>query len=142
MHFCGQFKNHNSVRKHGNQTNDPIFPFIFFAATICYIHIFYLKIVKAHFHVVPFGLFWSVIYLDFEQKLPIRRACDTSLEIRQPEVTKNPCYVSSPKKSQKQVSAHRLIAGCRGVYIHYFKISQPPSSLPYPPPNFLQSPLS
>ena len=31
MHFFGQFKDHNSGRKHGNQTNDPIFSFTFFA---------------------------------------------------------------------------------------------------------------
>ena len=31
MHFFGQFKDHNSGRKHGNQTNDPIFSFTFSA---------------------------------------------------------------------------------------------------------------
>ena len=31
MHFFGQFKDYNSERKHGNQTNDPIFLFTFSA---------------------------------------------------------------------------------------------------------------
>ena len=31
MHFFGQFKDHNSGRKHGNQTNDPIFSSTFSA---------------------------------------------------------------------------------------------------------------
>ena len=36
----------------------------------------------------PFGLFWSVKYFNFEQKLPIRTAHHIFLESRQPEVTK------------------------------------------------------
>ena len=38
--------------------------------------------------VSPFGLFWSVKYLNFEQKLSIRTARHIFLESRQPEVTK------------------------------------------------------
>ena len=67
-----------------------------------------------------FGLFWSVKYLSFEQKLPIRTAHHIFLECRHPEFTKNPYYVLSPKGSQKKVSANRLIPVRRGVYIHYF----------------------
>ena len=67
-----------------------------------------------------FGLFWSVKYLSFEQKLPIRTAHHIFLESRHPEFTKNPYYVLSPKGSQKKVSANRLIPVRRGVYIHYF----------------------
>ena len=41
----------------------------------CLQHSFlYLKIVKIHFLVGPFGLFWSVKYFSFEQKLLIRTA--------------------------------------------------------------------
>ena len=29
MHFSGQFKDHKSGRKHGSQTNDPIFHLLF-----------------------------------------------------------------------------------------------------------------
>ena len=44
--------------------------------------------VKSHFLVVPsFGIFWSVKYLNFEQKLPIRIAQHIFLGSRQPEVT-------------------------------------------------------
>ena len=49
-----------------------------------------------------FGPFWSVKYLDFGQKLPIRTAHYTFLESRQAEVTKNPYYVLSPEGSQKR----------------------------------------
>ena len=49
----------------------------------------------------PFGLFWSIKYLNFGQKLPIPTAHDTFLERRHPEVTKNPNYVLSPKGTQK-----------------------------------------
>ena len=55
----------------------------------------------------PSGPFWSVKYLNFGQKLPIRTARHTSLESRHPEVTKNP-YVLSPEWNQKKVSAHGL----------------------------------
>ena len=38
--------------------------------------------------VSPFGLFWSIKYLNFEQKLSIWTAHHIFLESRQPEVTK------------------------------------------------------
>ena len=57
----------------------------------------------------PFGPFWSVKYLNFGQKLPIRATHQTILESRHPEVTKNPYYALSPEWSQKKVSAHGLI---------------------------------
>ena len=48
-----------------------------------------------------FGPFWSVKYLNFGQKLPIRTAHHTFLESRHPEVTKNSYYVLSREGSQK-----------------------------------------
>ena len=39
---------------------------------------------------LPFGLFWSVKYFNFEQKLPIRTAHHIFIESRHPYVTKNP----------------------------------------------------
>ena len=45
----------------------------------------------------PFGLFWSVKYLNFGQKLPIRAAHHTFLEKRHPKVSKNPYSVLPPK---------------------------------------------
>ena len=84
-----------------------------------------LKIVKIHLHVPPPpGLFWSVNYLNFGQKLLIQTAHHTFLESRHPEVTKNPyCFVTH--EEPKKVSVHGLIAVYRGVYIHYFKIDSP-----------------
>ena len=85
-----------------------------------------MKIAKIHFLVVPpFGLFCSVKYLNFEQKLLIQTAHHIFLENRHPEVTKNPNYVLSPKGSKKKVSANGLITVCRAVYILYFKINTP-----------------
>ena len=57
----------------------------------------------------PFGPFWSIKYLNFGQKLPIVTAHYTFLESRHSKVTKNPCFVLSPRGSQKNVSAHGLI---------------------------------
>ena len=73
----------------------------------------------------PFGLFWSVKYLNFGQRLPIRATHHIFLESGHHEVTKNAYYGLSPKGSQKKkVSANGLIITvCRGVYIHYFKIN-------------------
>ena len=49
-----------------------------------------------------FGLFWSVKYPNFGQKLPICIAHHTFLQSRHPEVTKNSYYVffteGEPKK--------------------------------------------
>ena len=38
MHFFGQFKDHNSGRKHVNEITDPIFSSTFSALTVCKIH--------------------------------------------------------------------------------------------------------
>ena len=52
-HNFWQFKDHNSGRRHENQTNDPIF-FICFSSPNCLGNsFFHLKIVKIHFHGVP-----------------------------------------------------------------------------------------
>ena len=67
----------------------------------------------------PFGPFWSVKYLNFEQKLPIWTPHHIFLKSRQPEVTKNPYYVLSPKGSQKKVisSALRISSAVKSVVI-------------------------
>ena len=49
-----------------------------------------------------FGRFWSVKYLSFGQKLPMRATHHTFLESRHPEVTKNSYYALPPKGSQKR----------------------------------------
>ena len=50
----------------------------------------------------PFVPFWSVKYLNFAQKLPIRTAHHTFLQSRHPEITKNPHYVLSPEGNKKR----------------------------------------
>ena len=77
----------------------------------------------------PYGLFWSVKYLNFGQKLPIWTAHHAFLESRHPKVTKNPYYVSSLKGSQKTISAHGLMPTGRAVCIRYFKINPPISAV-------------
>ena len=52
-HNFWEFKDHNSGRRHENQTNDPIF-FICISSPNCIGNSFlHLKIVKIHFHRVP-----------------------------------------------------------------------------------------
>ena len=48
------------------------------------------------------GPSWSVKYLNFGHKLPIRTAHNTFLEIRHPEITKNPYYILSPRGEPKK----------------------------------------
>ena len=50
----------------------------------------------------PFGPFRSVKYLNFEQNLPVWTDLNTFLEIKYPEVTKNPYYVLFLEGSQKK----------------------------------------
>ena len=57
----------------------------------------------------PFGPFWSLQYLNFRKKLPIRTAHHTFLESRHPEVTKNPYYVLSPERSHGYLEENSLI---------------------------------
>ena len=48
----------------------------------------------------PFGSFWSVKYLNFGQKLPIRTAHHTFLENRHPGIFRTFYYVLSLEDSQ------------------------------------------
>ena len=48
----------------------------------------------------PFGLFWSVKYLNFWLKLPTQAGHHTFAESRHPEVTKNVYFVLSTRRSQ------------------------------------------
>ena len=106
MHIFWQFKDHNSGRQHGNKTNHPIFSFTFSAPVVYNIYFCISKYSKFIFMSFPFGLFWSVKYLNFRQKLPMWTAHHTFLESRHPEVTKNLNYVLLSEGSQKKVSAH------------------------------------
>ena len=133
MHFFGQFKDRNSESKHGNYTNYPSFLSTFSVLFVIFIFIFQNGQVSfscGH----SFGLFWSVKYLNFGQKLPIRTAHHTFLESRHPEVTKNSYYVLIP---QGESMARGLIPMHRGVYIHYFKINLPILCCPLFSENYL-----
>ena len=85
----------------------PFFSSTFYALFVTFIFIFGNSQNSFTFG-PPFGPFWSVKYLNFGQKLPIRTTHHTFLESRHPEVTKNPYYVLSPEGSQNKVSAHGL----------------------------------
>ena len=63
--------------------------------------------VKIHFlMVLPFGLFWSVKYLNFEGKLLIRTANHIFLESGQPEVTNIYTMFCPLRGAKKKVSAY------------------------------------
>ena len=91
--------------KYGNETNDPFF--------MCFLHsncnnlLLYLKIVKIHFYFdfLSHDPFWSLKYLNFGQKLPIRTAFHTFLILKLLKIYVRFCL----KGSRKKVSAHRLI---------------------------------
>ena len=127
MHFF--LDNLTTITQEGSMETWQMTQSTFSALTVCNIY-FYIWI---HFHLnskfifmwSPYGLFWSVKYLNFGQKLPIWTAHHAFLESRYPKATKNPYYVSSLKGSQKTVSAHGLIPTGRAVYIRYFKINPP-----------------
>ena len=101
MHFFGQFTDHNSERKHGNWTNDPVFLIYFFAPFVMFNCVFE-KSQNLFWCHLPFGPFWSVKYLNFGQKLLVWTIHHTFLEIRHTGVTKNPYYVLIPSGAKKR----------------------------------------
>ena len=133
LQFFGQFKDHNFGRKHENQ----IIFFFYFFCSVCNI-IFIIESGQNFSCRPPFGLFWSVKYLNFGRKLPIGTAHRTFLKSRHPEVTKNPYYVFSSKGTRKRVQAHALIPVYRGAYIPYFKIHPPIFFCPLFSENYLK----
>ena len=68
MYNFRPFKDHNSGKKKGNLTNDPIFWFTFWALSVCDIHFCIWKISKFVFMGLPFGPFWSAKYLNLKVK--------------------------------------------------------------------------
>ena len=97
MHFFGQFTDHNSGRKHENQTNDPSFFIYFFCSNCLLTFIFVFANSQNSFScVLPFGPFLSVKYLNFGKKLPIRTTHHTFLEVDTLRLLKAP--LGEPKK--------------------------------------------
>ena len=66
----------------------------FSALTIFNIHFVFEKSQNSFSCGLPFSSFWCVKYPNFRQKLPVQTAHHNFLESTQPEVTKNPYYVS------------------------------------------------
>ena len=87
----------------------PLISSIFSALTICNIGFWIWKNSKLIFSCSPaFCPFLSVKYFNLRQKLLIWIVHNTFPERRQPEVTKNVCYIFSPKGNLKKASAHGL----------------------------------
>ena len=81
MYFLGQFKDHNSSRKHKKLDEGPHFFHLISA------FIFLFENIQNLFSCGPlFSPFWSVKYLNFWQRLPIRTTHHTFLEHKHPEV--------------------------------------------------------
>ena len=138
MHFFGQFKDHNSGRKHENQTNDPIFSSTFSALFV--IFIFIIQNGQNSFSCgPPFGLFWSVKYFNFGQKLPIRTAHHTFLEIRHPGLLKIHIIFCPLKGAKKGISSWTNTSVQRCLLYHYFKINPPIFCCPLFSENYLNS---
>ena len=78
----------------------PFFSSIFSALLVAFIFVFENSLNSFSYSPL-FGPFWSVKYLHFGQKLPIRTAHHTFIELRHPEVTKNPYFVLCPEEGQK-----------------------------------------
>ena len=97
--------NLRTITQEGNmetRQKTPFFSSTFSVLTACNVH-FLFETSQNSFSCGPlFGLFWSVKYLNFGQKVTIRTTHDTFLESRHTEVTKNPYYVSSHEGSQKK----------------------------------------
>ena len=72
------------------------FSYTFSALTVCTIHFWIWKYSKFIFMWSPFCPFWSVKYLNFCPKLPIRTAHHTFLKSRHPDVTKIYIMFCSP----------------------------------------------
>ena len=96
-----------TVTPEGNMETRQMTPF-FSALFVAFIFVFENSLNSFSYSPL-FGPFLPVKYLNFGQKLPIRTAHHTYIELRHPEVTKNPYFVLCPEESQKMVSAHGLI---------------------------------
>ena len=74
--------------------------FIYFLSFVSNIRFWFWKYSKFISILSSFGLFWSVKYLNFWEKVPIWTAHQTFLESRHPEVTKNLYHGLSIRRSQ------------------------------------------
>ena len=98
---CPFLDNLRTITQKGNMETRQMTPLFFdlpFPLYLFVTYIFVFENSQNSFSCGPlFGPFWSVKYLNFEQKLPIRSAHHIFLESRHPEFTKNPYYALSPR---------------------------------------------
>ena len=88
-------------RVKGHKSNDPISSIYFYRSNCLQRSFLYLKIAKIHCCFL-FCLFWSVKYINFGQKLPIRITYHTFLESRHPELTKTHIMLCHPRGAKKK----------------------------------------
>ena len=108
---CSFLNNLRTITQEGNMENRQMTPFfhLLFALWLFVTLIFEFENTQNSFPCGPISRpFWSAKHCNFGNKLPIRTTHLTFLELRHPEITKNPCYVLSSEGSQKKVSAHEL----------------------------------
>ena len=102
--------NLQTITQEGNMETRQMTPFFlatFSTLNVCNIHFFLFENSQNPFWCDPrFGPSWSVKYLNFGQKLPIRTTHHTFLESRHPEVTNNPYHVLPPSGAKKR---HQLL---------------------------------
>ena len=100
-----------AITQEGNLKTRQMTSFFHLVFLLCLQHsLLYLKIVKIDFHVVPL---WSILVCKSPQFLAKATNLEnhhTFIESKHPEVAKNSCYVLSPEKNQKMVSAQGLYA--------------------------------
>ena len=100
---CTFLENWRTITQERNMNKWPYFLHLLFPLQLFVAFMFGFENVQNSFSCGPrFGPFWSVKYLNFEQKLPIRTIHHNFLESRHTEVTKYPYYILSPEWSQKR----------------------------------------
>ena len=99
MHLFRQFKDHKLGKKYETRQITTFFSSSFSTLFVTFILVF--KNSQNSFSCgLPFGPFWSVKYLNFGQKLPLRTAHHTFIKRSHPGFTKNLHYILSTKGSQ------------------------------------------
>ena len=105
--------NFHSGRKKGNQTNDHIF-FIYVFSSNCVLFIFVFENFQNSFSWdPPFGLFWSVKYLNFRGEICEIRILFRLIQETHNKESKKPGFTVSIKLRTKFVCSHCL----RGIFV-------------------------
>ena len=121
---CTFLDNLKTITQTDDPTNDQLFPPVLF---VTFIFVFEKSQNSFYCSPSPFVPFWSALYLNLVQKLPIWIAHHTFLKSRHPEVTKKPYYVFPPREAKKGISSwiisvrvrHSQVGFCTGVWRVY-----------------------